>query len=174
MSQNTSTFAQTDMCLLATHLPVQTTQLRGDVDGPCDAPAGGSGNTPSVTIQRGETVDLKWPRNNHPGGIIRLAWAPTANSDDPQAFENGVQQWSCNEQPCNEQNQCDNHINGGCTPCSTQVQVPVHLTDGQWTLQWRWYGHHTHLKPCKPAPLAHSLSPSAWRVHTPGTRVALA
>jgi len=114
--------------------------------GPCDAPLS-SARTAAVTIARGASINVQWPRNNHAGGFIRLAWTSTAGSDIHANFDAGVQEIVC-------------HENGGCYPddpnapnggdsgpadgssraCSTSITVPLHLTDGQWTLQWAWFG----------------------------------
>jgi len=114
--------------------------------GPCDAPLS-SARTAAVTIARGASINVQWPRNNHAGGFIRLAWTSTAGSDIHANFDAGVQEIVC-------------HENGGCYPddpnapnggdsgpadgssraCSTSITVPLHLTDGAWTLQWAWFG----------------------------------
>jgi len=114
--------------------------------GPCDVPSS-QARTPAVTIARGGTIKVEWPRNNHAGGFIRLAWAQTSGSDSHSSFDNGVQEIVC-------------HENGGCFPddanapnggdsgpgdgsrraCSATITVPLHLADGSWTLQWAWFG----------------------------------
>ena len=76
--------------------------------------------------------------------MIRYAWAPTANSDDPAAFEAGIAQYACHEVACNGQNQCNGNqlLNNptSCTPCQGTITVPTWVADGSWTLQWVWYG----------------------------------
>jgi len=114
--------------------------------GPCDAPLSAQ-RTPATTIARGASINVQWPRNNHAGGFIRLAWTLTSGSDVHANFDAGVQEIVC-------------HENGGCFPddssnpnggdsgpgdgssraCSTSINVPLHLTDGEWTLQWAWFG----------------------------------
>jgi hypothetical protein len=101
-----------------------------------------------TAIRRGDIVSVTWPRNNHPGGIIRLAWAPVSTSSPTaDAFDAGVVKYTCHEFPCNEQNQCDADLRSGCTPCATTVQVPAWLQDGVATLQWVWYGGGYGLSP---------------------------
>jgi len=115
--------------------------------GPCDAPLSSSSRTAAVTIARGASINVQWPRNNHAGGFIRLSWTLTSGSDIHANFDAGVQEIVC-------------HENGGCYPddpnapnggdsgpsdgssraCSTSITVPLHLTDGEWTLQWAWFG----------------------------------
>jgi hypothetical protein len=103
--------------------------------------------TPQTTVQRGDSITVEWPRNNHAGGFIRFAWAPTASSDLHAPFDAGVQMIVCHEiGGCKPDN--PNDPNGGDSapgdgsfqPCKTTITVPGHLTDGAWTLQWAWFG----------------------------------
>jgi len=113
--------------------------------GPCDAPLS-QARTPAVTIARGASINVQWPRNNHAGGFIRLAWARTDGSDIHANFDAGVQQISCHESGCKSDDPStpnggdSNPADGSKNPCRTTIQVPSHLTDGKWTLQWAWYG----------------------------------
>jgi hypothetical protein len=115
--------------------------------GPCDAPLSSTSRTAAVTIARGASINVQWPRNNHAGGFIRLSWTLTSGSDIHANFDAGVQEIVC-------------HENGGCYPddpnapnggdsgpadgssraCSTTITVPLYLSDGAWTLQWAWFG----------------------------------
>jgi len=97
------------------------------------------------TIARGSTISMKWPRNNHPGGFIRFAWAPTASSDTMSAFDNSVQSFQCFETGTPTCTPSDpTNPNGGDTGgqfnCGGNVVVPGWVTDGAWTLQWAWFG----------------------------------
>jgi len=124
----------------------QCAPTRGELVGPCDARVADA-VTPALAVARGEAVRLANPRNNHPGGIVRLAWARTADSDDAAAFEERVQAYSCFEAPCDAQTQCDNRLSDDCTACAREVVVPPDLDDGAWTLQWVWYGGGYGLNP---------------------------
>jgi len=113
--------------------------------GPCDAPL----SSKKVTIQasRGQSITVKWPRNNHAGGFIRFAWAPTSQSDSHAAFDNNVQQINCHEvggcrpDDLSNPNGGDSGAgDGSFQPCQSTISVPSHLTDGEWTLQWAWFG----------------------------------
>jgi len=113
--------------------------------GPCDAKAA-SARTP-ITIARGASVSLQWPRNNHAGGFIRVAWAPTSQSDSHAAFDANIQEIVCHERGgCKPDNANDpnggdsNPSDGSFLPCQVSITVPPHLTDGLWTLQWAWFG----------------------------------
>jgi chitinase len=123
----------------------QAGSQRGELVGPCDS----SIPQPTTPVKRGDAILLEWPRNNHPGGMIRVSWAPLASSNDPAAYRSYVQQYSCHEYPCNSMNQCNNLLTdpSGCTPCSLPVKIPAFLGDGNWTIQWVWYGGGYGLAP---------------------------
>lgn len=114
--------------------------------GPCDVPLA-QARTPAVTIARGASINVQWPRNNHAGGFIRFAWAQTSGSDVHTNFDNNVQEIHCHEvggcrpDNINDPNGGDSGpADGSSRPCQTTIKVPLHLTDGSWTLQWVWYG----------------------------------
>jgi len=114
--------------------------------GPCDAPKDRGGNTAPLSIARGAPITVQWPRNNHPGGFIRLSWAAFALSDTQAAFDAGAQHYSCHEVNCGPSNPADPNggdtgpADGSITPCTASITVPTYLTDGEWTLQWAWFG----------------------------------
>jgi len=124
-----------------------TTGCRGpNCLGPCDV-SRSKASTPAVTIQRGATINLQWPRNNHAGGFIRIAWAQTANSDSHASFDANVQTIFCHERGgCKPDSASDPNggdsapADGSFQPCQSTITVPPHLTDGTWTLQWAWFG----------------------------------
>lgn len=114
--------------------------------GPCDVTAN-QARTPAVTIARGATIKVEWPRNNHAGGFIRLSWALTSGSDSHANFDNGVQEIVCHENggcypddPSNPNGGDSGPGDGSSRACSATITVPLHLTDGAWTLQWAWFG----------------------------------
>jgi len=103
--------------------------------------------TPAVTIARGASIKVEWPRNNHAGGFIRLAWAQTSGSDVHANFDNGVQEIVCHENggcypddPSNPNGGDSGPGDGSKRACSASITVPLHLADGSWTLQWAWFG----------------------------------
>jgi len=116
--------------------------------GPCD------GATPRAAVgtSRGNSLDIRWPRNNHPGGFIRFAWAKTGDSGSHASFDNNVQFYTCHEQgrsaggPCAPGSASDPNggdSQGASNPagmCASTVVVPNWLDDGLWTLQWAWFG----------------------------------
>jgi len=114
--------------------------------GPCDAPKS-QARTAAVTIARGASISVQWPRNNHAGGFIRLAWTQTSGSDDHANFDAGVQEIVCHEiggcypdDPMNPNGGDSGPGDGSSRACSTSISVPLHLADGEWTLQWAWFG----------------------------------
>jgi len=113
--------------------------------GPCDAPAS-KARTP-ITIARGASINVQWPRNNHAGGFIRFAWAPTTQSDIASTFDANVQEIHCHEiggckpdSASNPNGGDSGPADGSSQPCQTTIAVPLYLTDGKWTLQWAWFG----------------------------------
>jgi len=113
--------------------------------GPCDTSKSNSGGF--MSIQRGGTINLQWPRNNHAGGFIRVAWAPFDQSDSHAAFDSGATTYSCHERggcfpdsPSNPNGGDSGPANGASRACSLSVSVPLHLSDGRYTLQWAWFG----------------------------------
>jgi len=114
--------------------------------GPCDVPLN-QARTPVVTIARGASINVQWPRNNHAGGFIRFAWALTSGSDVASNFDNGVEEIHCHEiggckpdDPSDPNGGDSGPADGSFQPCQTTIQVPLYLTDGTWTLQWAWFG----------------------------------
>jgi len=114
--------------------------------GPCDVPLA-SARTPVISVQRGQTLNPQWPRNNHAGGFIRFAWSPTSQSDSASVFNANVAEVHCHEvggcgpSDPNDPNGGDNNpSNGAYGACNTNISVPLYLTNGLWTLQWAWFG----------------------------------
>jgi len=114
--------------------------------GPCDVPLASS-VTPATTIARGTLVNLNWPRNNHAGGFIRVAWAPTSESDTASVFNSGVQEIFCHEvggcgpsDPTDPNGGDNAPADGSSDPCQHSITVPLSLTNGAWTMQWAWFG----------------------------------
>jgi len=114
--------------------------------GPCDAPLSLKTRA-AISTSRGQSINIQWPRNNHAGGFIRFAWAPTSQSDSASVFDNNVQQINCHEvggcgpsDPSNPNGGDSGTATGTVSPCQTSITVPSTLTDGDWTLQWAWFG----------------------------------
>lgn len=116
--------------------------------GPCDIPLSARKSSSAVhAAKRGDSLTIQWPRNNHAGGFIRFAWAPTAQSDNATYFDNHVQQINCHEvggchpdDPSNPNGGDSGPADGSSRACTSTINVPADLADGAWTLQWSWFG----------------------------------
>lgn len=128
----------------------QTYTTTGAYPGPCDIVSYGS-PSPATATQRGAQVTIMWPRNNHPGGFIRWAWAQTAmsgitNLNTQIEFDSMVDKFECFEKggpTCSPSTADPNGADAtGATQkgCTTIYTVPTFLADGSWTLQWLWFG----------------------------------
>ncbi|OMH83030.1 hypothetical protein AX774_g3464, partial [Zancudomyces culisetae] len=116
--------------------------------GPCDDSRDSQAQkfkylTPSI-YRRGQNITVKWGRQNHPGGFIRLAIARYQDSDNWGSFNEGVIKYTCYETNCGPDN--PNNTNWGVLAgpgsqeCSTVITIPDYLNDDMYTLQWMWYG----------------------------------
>jgi hypothetical protein len=57
-----------------------------DESNPCGQKKIAAKNQFSNPFKRGDAVPFKWPRNNHPGGFIRLSVVPQKDSGSQKAF----------------------------------------------------------------------------------------
>jgi len=104
-------------------------------------------------VTRGESISIKWARNNHPGGFVRFAWAPVAQSSVASVYDNNVQLYTCFEipalacLPAAAPNQAEASDQPGLSQqaCGTTITIPTWLADGTWTLQWAWFGGYALL-----------------------------
>lgn len=95
---------------------------------------------PAARWSRGELVTVRWARNNHRGGFVRLAFVPVSRmmehaAQQQFAFYYGC--WDQNEHVCNR------------SPCGAdklrhvyqrQIVVPAVIPDDVYTLAWAWFG----------------------------------
>ncbi|KAI9294105.1 hypothetical protein K502DRAFT_317417 [Neoconidiobolus thromboides FSU 785] len=148
--------------LVASHATMEKPAIRGNTEnwGFCDSEEGCPGpcETPKDKVdytyrqkevyQRGAKIPVEWKRLNHPGGFVRLAIVPTEQSDDKQAFDQNVYQYSCFESNCKQDDNIDDSFHGYMAgpnfannhpQCSTEFVIPPHLEDGDYTLQWMWF-----------------------------------
>ena len=114
-----------------------------DCPGPCDSTTVMSSRQ---VVQRGQEILVAWPRNQHPGGFVRLAWAPTSESGKHSAFNGGVQKFACYEvgPKCHSSDPNDplaiDNDGEESNACYTKTVVPAHFDDGEYTLQWAYFG----------------------------------
>ncbi len=98
-----------------------------------------SGNPGRVTYKRGQVIPFKWPRNNHPGGFVRLAIAPFQNSDSQEAFDSKVFHINCHESGCRSNSGDLLGGDGDKYPehtnlCNSSFVMPA-VPDGRYTIQ---------------------------------------
>jgi len=115
-----------------------------DTCGPCDGIQGSTTPANVGTTQRGASIALTWPRNNHAGGFIRYSWAPSTQSNSQAAFDAGIAAYYCFEIPASTCHATGSDPLGGDsgaqTNCGNTITVPNFVADGAWTLQWIWFG----------------------------------
>ncbi|KAI9136524.1 hypothetical protein BKA69DRAFT_1129037 [Paraphysoderma sedebokerense] len=102
-------------------------------------------NPGRFTYKRGQSITVKWPRNNHPGGFVRLALVPFGSTQNHQDFDKNIVQYNCHETDCRSHYQPPLGGDGsqykeGENICSVKWTVPAWVKDGQYTLQWMWHG----------------------------------
>jgi len=104
------------------------------------------------TYQRGTEIPTAWWRNNHVGGFVRYSIVPIAQSGSQDAFDaaENMLNYECNQVGCSATygGSSPNNWNGGdsagskgwSNACSGAFKIPYHLKDGQYTVQWVWFG----------------------------------
>lgn len=116
----------------------------------CWAPCGAlktDGNPSRLLLKRGQQIAVTWPRNNHPGGFIRWAVAPFNKSDVQSNFDASVASYSCFESKCFGAGWPSDPRTGdppgtfeNGNVCKGNFTVPRWLPNGQYTVQWIWFG----------------------------------
>jgi len=114
-------------------------QTAPDCPGPCDM-AKGLSKIPATPTQRGAPLSITWNRHNHPGGFIRFAWSSYADSDAPASFDSQVDRYVCKEiGGCGPDATLSDYSTNGLS-CAINLTVPTWVTDGEWSLQWAYFG----------------------------------
>ncbi|KAJ1927714.1 hypothetical protein IWQ60_002686 [Tieghemiomyces parasiticus] len=117
--------------------------------GPCNMPKSASDAnnvSPNLPVfQRGQVIQPWWNRMNHPGGFVRFAFVPFSQSDDWDAFNSNVAQYTCYEKDCGPDDPGFTIFEAGNGPgngkCSASLTIPTHFPDNTVvTLQWIWFG----------------------------------
>lgn len=98
-------------------------------------------NSPAVTWQRGQTVQMRWAKNNHGGGFIRFSIIPTDRMFDPDqqrryAFFFGC--WQQGELNCKASGCGGGDKNGWIF--TRNVTIPNAIPDGRYIFSMAWYG----------------------------------
>lgn len=99
---------------------------------------------PVTTWARGDTVPLRWFRNNHEGGFVRWSLVPAARSGDQAAHDAAAFAYGCytvNRYKCTPEEEV-RHCGGDNTGSGAryEARVPTNVPDGEYVLGWTWYG----------------------------------
>lgn len=103
---------------------------------------------PVQTWARGQTVPLRWFRNNHEGGFVRWALVTPDKVNDQAAHNAGAFAYGCysvGRYTCTAAEKAT-HCGADNTGSGHRIeaQVPTHLPDGEYVLGWVWYGGFNH------------------------------
>lgn len=96
---------------------------------------------PAATWQRGETVLVKWTKNNHHGGLIRLSLVPVDKMWDRAWHQKMTLLHSCweiGEYDCPQNEDCGTDKSGEAF--SRTVVIPAVFLDGDYVFGFVWYG----------------------------------
>lgn len=111
-----------------------------DCHGPC-IPWGSwfmNKSAPTTIWQRGGQVIVKWARNNHRNGFVRLALVKRSNRMNFTAHEQAAFHYACwdgNMKACEEDQYCGTDV----SLYETTATVP-NVPDGDYVLGWTWFG----------------------------------
>lgn len=94
----------------------------------------------------GDTIDVRYWRNNHLGGFIRWAISPVGQ-ESAEDFDSNVFYYTCRESgpECVPNNGGDNIYAGdnsgdNTISCGDTITLPDWLDEGDYVLQWTWFG----------------------------------
>ncbi|RLN97305.1 hypothetical protein BBJ28_00015835 [Nothophytophthora sp. Chile5] len=113
-----------------------------------DGTVGCPNTTPGTptSFSPGETIDVRYWRNNHLGGFIRWAISPVG-TESAQDFDNNVFYYTCRESgpDCVPADGSTNRYAGdnsgdNTISCGDTITLPDWLDEGDYVLQWVWFG----------------------------------
>ncbi|TMW64587.1 hypothetical protein Poli38472_011467 [Pythium oligandrum] len=99
----------------------------------------------SVSYKSGETIDIRYWRNNHLGGFIRWSLVPRGK-EDSKLFDDSVFAYTCRESgpeclPKGQNTRYAGDSSGDNTiACGDKITLPDYLPAGDYVLQWIWFG----------------------------------
>lgn len=96
---------------------------------------------PAATWRRGQRVMVKWAKNNHHGGMIRIALVPVDKMWDRVWHKKMTLLhacWETGEFNCSHNEDCGTDKSGEAF--SKQVVIPDVFPDGDYVLGYVWYG----------------------------------
>lgn len=100
---------------------------------------------PTAVWARGEPVEIRWARNNHEGGFVRLALVPLEHRDNPEMHKKYAFHFQCfRSDPFTCKTKTERLVDGWFdeknVAYKTHVKVPRHIPNGIYVLGWVWYG----------------------------------
>lgn len=93
------------------------------------------------TWKRGEIVEIKWVKNNHNGGFVRLSIVPLERIYDSVAHRKFAFYYGCWEQGlflCGKHPKCGSDTRG--MAFQRNVSVPNVIPDGVYVFAFMWFG----------------------------------
>lgn len=126
-------------CRACPDFPSNRGQMPNDID------------RPEVTWGRGDEVEVKWAKNNHDGGIVRLGLVPVDKMFDFDAHERFAIYYGCWEQGLQRCERRSDNCQVNCREfdCaadkknrvySRKLTIPKVIPDGVYLLSYIWYG----------------------------------
>lgn len=119
----------------------------GKCGGPCpnsEFRADANTANPAAVYRRGGRYEMRWTRNNHEGGFVRLSLVPVSQMYNHGAHERNAFHWSCwaiNRFKCGQMDKyrdCKHDRKGEAF--RDWVTIPPVFPDGDYVLGWSWYG----------------------------------
>lgn len=100
-----------------------------------------SEKNPAEVWRRGQTVNIKYHRNNHGGGFVRMALVPLSKKLDKKWHEYTAFHYGCFESgqyKCRGSNECGADVSGH--GYSQRVTIPPVFPDGNYLFMLVWFG----------------------------------
>uniref|UniRef100_K3WC37 Chitin-binding type-4 domain-containing protein n=1 Tax=Globisporangium ultimum (strain ATCC 200006 / CBS 805.95 / DAOM BR144) TaxID=431595 RepID=K3WC37_GLOUD len=136
-------FTQVDAHSWLTKPVSRETGSRADIEGKIGCPSNTPGQTTS--FKAGETIDVRYWRNNHLGGFIRWSIAKRGE-ESKEVFDKNAFYYTCRESgptclPKGTNTRYAGDSSGDNTiSCGDKIVLPDWLQTGDYVLQWTWFG----------------------------------
>jgi len=121
--------------------------FEADCPGPCPNHSFRDDKTPEMpsrTYKRGERVEIRWAKNNHQDGFMRISMVPidemwSKEAHSKYAFYFGC--WTDGEFTCNEyERHRDCYYDMDGLGYKTDITIPTVYPDGVYVFGFSWYG----------------------------------
>jgi len=120
--------------------PTNLEQFTFNCPGPCEN-MGAIDNSVTATWQRGQTVEVRWSKNNHRGGFVRWTIVRKEDMMNRQSHADLAFAYSCWD---SQQVGCQNDFECGTDQQKVAfkefIRVPPIYPDGEYILGWAWFG----------------------------------